>query len=201
MSSQQISHKYASYFKKDSVVLFTTDTVVGLGCRFDSSKAIERIRQAKGIDADKPLAVLISNFSQLDELNVTQSSLSRLLIEKFWPGALTIVLTSEKNYPCSGEGNSIGLRMPDLDILRETIDLVGVPLAATSANLHGQPAPVVIKEVDKRFKRVADHTIDLNIKPVGLPSTVVKVEGGMVRVLREGSITRDDIAGIVGDRI
>jgi L-threonylcarbamoyladenylate synthase len=185
---------------KAAVVLFPTDTVVGLGCRFDSEAAISRIRRIKGIDEKNPLAVLISDEKQLDTLKVRRSHLSNLLIGRFWPGGLTFVLSSELSFPCSGEGNTLGLRMPDADYLRKIIDMIGVPIAATSANLHGQPAPGSLRDVDLQISKEADHMIDVKITSSGIPSTVVKIEGGLLRIIREGAVTSDEINAVVGAR-
>ncbi len=200
MSTIQDPRHFANYFKNDSVVLFPTDTVVGLGCRFDSAEGIAKIRKIKGIMDRNPLAVLISSEQQLDPLKVRRSQLSNLVMSKFWPGALTVVLTSEQAYPCSGEGNTLGLRMPDVDFLRKIIDMVGVPLVTSSANFHGQEAPARLKDIDGALRAMVDHEIDFDLNPVGLPSTVVRIEGGVLKILREGAITKDDISSVVGDR-
>lgn len=191
---------FANYFKKDSVVLFPTDTVVGLGCRFDSSVGISRIRSVKGMMDKKALAVLLSNPKQLEILSIRRSRVSNLLMERFWPGGLTIVMTSEKTFPCSGEGDTLGLRMPDVELLRRIIDMVGVPLAATSANFHGQPPPSVLEEVDRSIIKQTDHIIKFDLKPLGLASTVIKVEGGLVKILRQGAISKEEIFDVVGEK-
>ena len=92
------------------------------------------------------------------------------------------------------------MRMPDADVLRKIIDVVGVPLAATSANLHGHPAPARLGDVDAQLRKMADHVINIRLDVVGRPSTVVKIEGGILRVLREGAITRDEINEVLGER-
>ena len=198
-NSNQIK-KFASYFNDDSLVLFPTDTVVGLGCRFDSATAIAKIRKLKGIVGKNPMAILISDLSQLDLLQVRRSKLSNLIMQKFWPGGVTIVLTSEIALPCSGESNSIGLRMPDSEVLRKIIDKVGVPLAATSANLHGQPAPARMPEVSLYFRNEVDQVIEFEITPVSLASTVISIEAGNLRVIREGAVTKEDLYNAIGDR-
>jgi L-threonylcarbamoyladenylate synthase len=191
---------YASYFKADDVSLFPTDTVIGLGCRFDSVAGIANIRKIKGITDHNPLAVLISDLKQLDILKVRRSRLTNLIIDNFWPGALTLVLTAEVAYPCSGEANTIGLRMPDADFLRKIIDLAGCPLATTSANAHGRPAPSRLEEVNETFRAMVDHVIDYEMTAIGLPSTVVRIEGGNFRILREGAVTLDEISSVVGEK-
>jgi len=191
---------FANFFSNDSVVLFPTDTVVGVGCRFDSIEGIAKIRKIKGIVNRSPLAVLISNEAQLELLKIRRSRLSNLVMSKFWPGALTVVLTSEEGFACSGEANTIGLRMPDADLLRKIIDMVGVPLATTSANFHGDVAPAKLEDVNKAFKSLVDHIIEYDLTPVGLPSTVIRIEGGVLKILRQGAVTKEEIYSVVGDR-
>jgi L-threonylcarbamoyladenylate synthase len=195
---QREMKQLAGYFKKDNVVLFPTDTVVGLGCRFDSSAGIARIRRIKGINEKNPLAVLISNEQQLEALQVRRSRLSNILMRNFWPGSLTIVLSSEEHFPCSGDSNTLGLRMPDVEMLRRIIDLIGIPIAATSANFHGRPAAVRLADVDPVIKKQVDHVIDFDLVPNGLPSTVVTIEGGVLRIGREGTITKEEIYKVTG---
>jgi len=189
---------FVEYFKNDWVVIFPTDTVVGLGCRFDSVDGIARIRQIKRITAKNPMAVLISEYEQLDMLQVRRSKLSNFLMQRFWPGGLTIVLSSDLEYPCSGQGNTLGVRMPDVDFLRRIVSALGVPIVATSANIHNHPTPARIEEVETSFRKKVDRVIKFDVKPNGLPSTVVRIEGGILKVQREGAITQQEIFQSMG---
>jgi L-threonylcarbamoyladenylate synthase len=179
--------------KNGSVGIFPTDTVVGLGCRFDSEEGIARIREIKGIKDSSPLAVLISSEDQLKMLKVRKSRFFNKLAEKLWPGPLTIVATAEDGYPCSGKGNTLGIRIPDSDLLRKIIEKAGVPIAATSANLHGQPAPKTIEEVEDEIADSADCKIDLPIKSLGIPSTVTAIVAGEIKVIRVGGVEEAEI--------
>ncbi|UCE66158.1 MAG: threonylcarbamoyl-AMP synthase [Candidatus Zixiibacteriota bacterium] len=185
--------KIASLFVEGAVILFPTDTVIGLGCRFDSEDSISRIREIKGIKTENPLAVLVSSLDDLIDLKVRKSRVFNKLIEKMWPGGLTVVLSSEDSYACCGEGNTLGLRMPDSDLVRKIIIMAGIPIAATSANFHGVPPPARIEDVDSRIIKKVDYVLDLPVKGVGLPSTVVKIEAGDIRIIREGAISSEEI--------
>jgi len=191
--------KYAEFIREGKVALFPTDTVVGIGCRFDSKEGITRLRAIKGIKDSDPVAVLISSLQQLDVLRIRRSRLSNLLAEKFWPGGLTLVLSSEDRFPCSGAGNTLGLRMPDVDSLRKIIEMAGVPLAATSANFHGRPAPGRMEEVDASIVNSVNTTFDIPARLIGLPSTVVKLEGGELKIIREGAIPSRDIYDAIAE--
>jgi L-threonylcarbamoyladenylate synthase len=191
--------KYAEFIRKGKIALFPTDTVVGIGCRFDSKESIAGLRAIKGIRDSDPIAVLISTVQQLDILKIRRSRLSNLLAEKFWPGGLTLVLSSDDRFPCSGSGNTLGLRMPDVDSLRKIIEMAGVPLAATSANFHGQPSPDRMEKVDASILDSVDGTFDIPASLMGLPSTVVKFEGGEIKIIREGAIPSRDIYDAVAE--
>lgn len=193
ISKSRNPREIASLFNEGAVILFPTDTVVGLGCIFDSGEGISRIRKIKGIKTENPLAVLISSVDDLGGLNIRKSRVFNRLVEKMWPGGLTVVLSSENNYPCCGEGNSLGLRMPDNDFIRKIIEMTGKPVAATSANLHGISPPARIEDVDSRIAGKVDYVLELPVKGVGLPSTVVKIESGEVRIIREGAISSAEI--------
>jgi len=183
----------ARRFSRGAVMLFPTDTVVGLGCRFDSARGITKIREIKGIKDENPLAVLISSIEDIDALDVRRSRIFNHLIDKMWPGGLTIVLSSETRYACCGNRNTLGLRMPDTDLMRKIIRMSGAPIAATSANLHGAPPPATIEEVESEIMKGVDYVLDLPIKGVGLPSTVVKIEAGEVQIIRMGAIPSEEI--------
>jgi len=189
--------RIASHFNEGAVILFPTDTVVGLGCRFDSVECIARIRRIKGIKEESPLAVLISSFEDLNRLKMRKSRIFNKLTEQMWPGGLTIVLSSENHYTCCGQGNTLGLRMPDSDLMRTIIRASGNPIVATSANFHGAPPPALLENVDPRIVDQADYLMDIPIKGIGLPSTVVKIEAGEVNVIREGAVSSDEIYQVI----
>ena len=193
--------KYAKSIQDGDIILFPTDTIIGLGCRFDSPEGIARLREIKDIKKSTPFAVLISSDEQLKMLKVRRSRKSNILISRFWPGGLTIVMSSENNYPCCGNGNTIGLRMPDFDILRTIIETAGVPLAATSANFHGKPAPKRMADVDPVIVEKADCVLDYPTRLLGLPSTVVKLEAGVPKILRDGAIPSAEIIEILKEAI
>ncbi|MEE9553337.1 MAG: L-threonylcarbamoyladenylate synthase [candidate division Zixibacteria bacterium] len=201
MSGKVNIAKFAKCVKKGDIMLFPTDTVIGIGCRFDSEEGIARLRAIKEIKESTPFAVLISSEKQLETLKVLKSRFSKILISRFWPGGLTIVMSSENSFPCCGEGNSVGLRMPDFDLLRKIIEKAGVPLAATSANFHGKPAPRKMEDVDPLIVEKADCVFDFPTRLVGIPSTVVKLEAGEPKILRDGAIPSIEILDAFGEAV
>jgi L-threonylcarbamoyladenylate synthase len=201
LSSRIAFRKYAESVRKGKILLFPTDTVAGIGCRFDSAESVSRLRKLKGLTEVSPIAVLIASLDQLEAIEIRKSPLAMLLMEKFWPGGLTLILSSEKKYPCSGPGNTIGLRMPDSDDLRKIMETAGLPLAASSANVHGRPTPSGLKAVERAIVRKVDLTVNTPVRSSGLASTVVGLEAGELRIIREGAIAAREIYDTISEEI
>jgi len=164
--------------KDEGVIIFPTDTAYGLGGIFNSPKVINKILKIKKRQ-DRKFTLACSSLNQVEKffkLNVEQ----RRLAKEFWPGPLSIVVSSK-----------LAVRVPDNKLGRQLAQLVGKPLIATSANLSGQKniydSQKVIREFVKR-----KHQPDLIIAGGKLkkvkPSTVVKIEKGEIKIVRRGSI-------------
>ncbi|MFO8006495.1 MAG: L-threonylcarbamoyladenylate synthase, partial [Candidatus Brocadiia bacterium] len=129
----------AELLKRGRVVAFPTETVYGLGVRADSREALARLRRVKQRPVGKKFALLVASLEQAaswGELN----GAARRLAEHFWPGPLTLVVPD-------GKGGDVGLRCPDCAVTRRLVGLTGVPVAAPSANLSGQPPACSAQEV------------------------------------------------------
>jgi L-threonylcarbamoyladenylate synthase len=175
--------------KSGGVVAIPTDTVYGLGCDPSSDEAVGRLFEVKNRQA-KPVPLLCSD-SGVAEGIVEFNGVARKLAELHWPGALTIVAPIKKDSNLSplldqGSGN-LGVRVPDSEVCLALAGKVGGAVTGTSANLSGQPscrtAAQVVESLDDRIQLVIDGG-ELR----GQESTVVRVSGGTVEVLREGSV-------------
>lgn len=170
-----------------------TDTVYGLMCRYDSSAAIGQLYLAKDRPPQKAIPVLISNSQQLKLLVPDSiSPVAQLLMERFWPGALTIVLPALPTLPSSLTANqpTIGVRMPAYDPLRRLIDQSG-PLAATSANRSGGPDSGSAQEVLAQLEgRIPLLLVDDATPRSAMPSTVIDLSRTQEfpRMLRRGAL-------------
>jgi L-threonylcarbamoyladenylate synthase len=177
------------------LVAFPTETVYGLGADARSSAAVERIFAAKGRPSDNPLIVHIADREQLDELALPYPLLATQLMERFWPGPLTLVLPVREGAlsPLVTAGlSTVGLRMPDhptaLTLLREA----GCPVAAPSANRSGKPSPTQAGHVLEDLEGRIEGVVDGGATGVGLESTVVELLGDNgLRILRPGGVTRE----------
>lgn len=167
-----------------------TDTVYGLAAGAGDADAIQRLFELKERPADRSIAVLVAEVGAAETL-VEFTPQSQRLADRFWPGPLTVVAgrTAEAP-PHLGMGDTIGVRVPDDEIVRAIAASHG-PLAVTSANLHGGPTPSTAQGVAELFPTLG-LVVDGGPRP-GASSTVVDVTAATPVVLREGPISLDEI--------
>lgn len=171
------------------IVAFPTDTVYGLGTNAFYSPGIIKLFEAKGRDANKAIAVLIGEIEQLSTLTDELSPAARLLIDHFWPGAITIVVPKKKELPeLLSAGNSIGIRMPNHPFALELLRKFG-PIATTSANLSGKNNPQFAQDVLQQLNNRLPLILDGGRCPGGVPSTVIDCSSDEMRILRQGAIS------------
>ena len=172
-----------------------TDTVYGLAADAGDAEAIQRLFVLKERPADRSIAVLVADVAAAETL-VELNEAARRLAERFWPGPLTIVAARAPTAPPHlGTGDTIGVRLPDDDIMRSMA--APGPLAVTSANLHGGPTPSTAQGVAELFPTLG-LIVDGGPRP-GSSSTVVDATGSAPAVLREGSVTPKQIIDVFHD--
>jgi L-threonylcarbamoyladenylate synthase len=175
--------------KSGGVVAIPTDTVYGLGCDPSSDEAVGGLFEVKNRQA-KPVPLLCADSSVAESL-VDLNGVARKLAELHWPGALTIVAPIRKGSSLSSlldQGSGyLGVRVPDSEVCVAVAGKVGGAVTGTSANLSGRPscrtAAQVVESLGQRIQLVIDGG-----ELLGKESTVVRVSGGTVEVLREGSV-------------
>ena len=171
------------------IVAFPTDTVYGLGTNAFYSPGIIKLFEAKGRDANKAIAVLIGEIEQLSSLTDELSPAARLLIDHFWPAAITIVVPKKMELPeLLSAGNSIGIRMPNHPFTLELLRKFG-PIATTSANLSGKNNPQYAQDVLHQLNNRLPLILDGGRCPGGIPSTVIDCSSDEMRILRQGAIS------------
>jgi L-threonylcarbamoyladenylate synthase len=193
--------KGAAFLKKNDLVAFPTETVYGLGANALAPTAIRKIFKAKGRPSDNPLIVHIAKKKELFQLveNVPISAL--ILIKKFWPGPLTIILKRSKAIPreISAGLDTVAVRLPKNKIARSLISAAGFPLAAPSANISGRPSPTAASHVMDDLRGKIACIIDGGTTQVGLESTVVDLTGKIPEILRPGKISLEEIRRTIGE--
>jgi L-threonylcarbamoyladenylate synthase len=162
--------------KAGKVALVPTETVVGLVA---TEPGLPRIREIKGREANKPIALLCASAEEAFELVANVPPLAGYLADIYWPGPLTLVLDLPS-------GGTIGVRVPAGRAVRGLLESYGGPLYATSANLSGEPAPAALDEVDPRVAEAVDVVVN-GEGGSGEASAVVDVSRGKVRLVRATS--------------
>ena len=187
----------ADVLDRGGLVVFPTDTVYGLAAKVMDADAIERIYNVKGREYTKAIAVLIGELSQLSEVAEEISEKTENLLQSFWPGALTAVVSKRPELPTTLSLNlTIGVRMPDFDFARALVKKVG-PLATTSANLSGFDSAINAEMAYKQLNGKIDLIIDGGVCSGGVASTVVDCTDESFRILRVGAISEEQIQSVL----
>lgn len=183
--------------KEDGVISFPTDTVYGLGCLPENIKAVERIYSLKNRSQQKPLILLGSSFEALEKYVKYVPENIKQLMNKYWPGPLTIVLPQSRYVPefINFNQDSIGIRIPDHPVILEVLKRCTHTnvLATTSANISNQPDLTTYEEVKTNLGDKVDYIIqNYNHSVKGTPSTVITInQDNSLRVLRQGTVVID----------
>lgn len=185
----------AKIIKDGGIVIFPTETVYGIGTNGFNEDGIRRIYELKKRDFSKPISLLVSNMEMVKMVAKDVSNLEYDLMEKFWPGPFTIILKKKKDVPdiLTANGDTVGVRMPSGEIAKKLIEYAGVPIATPSANISGKPSGTNINDIIKDFDGKVDCIIDSGESKLGIASTIVKVVNGIPYILREGTITREQV--------
>lgn len=185
--------------KSGGLVAFPTETVYGLGANALDEDAVKSIFVAKGRPSDNPLIVHISDISQLENLVKCISESAKKLMEKFWPGPLTLLFEKSDLVPLvtSGGLDTIAVRMPDNEVALSIIKQTGLPIAAPSANLSGRPSPTSASHVLEDLDGKIDAVVDGGETSVGLESTVLDLTSDTPLILRPGSVTREQLLEVL----
>lgn len=190
--SEELKNQINEILTADGVIAFVTDTVWGLGCLPTSEKGVQKIYEIKKREAQKPLILMSNSVEKLKPYVKEINETAQKLIDKHFPGALTLVLEkSEKSpdYLTSGF-NTVGIRVPDNAVFKEICTSIdGNVLATTSANLSSEPSAKTYEQAVENMQGKADLIIeDFGQGAKGLESTVVLINGVEIKVLRQGKI-------------
>lgn len=186
--------------RSDEVVAFPTDTVYGVGAYAFHSEAVQRLYVAKGRSEEKAIPLLIAKADDLSLVASEVSDIVRWLAARFWPGGLTLVVPRHPRVLTAvSPGPTVAVRMPAHPFVLDLIAALGAPLAATSANISGQPSPTTAAEVVAQLGGRIPLILDGGPCPGGIPSTVVDVTVDPPVVLRHGAISADIILDALRD--
>ncbi len=185
-----IDKKLLDVLKEGNLAILPTDTVYGIHADATNTEAIRRVDEAK--NSNKPHLILISSIKMLEEYILEIEPLQRKLIDKYWPGPLTILF--KKNSKLSDEltknSEYVAVRMPNDKFLLELIDTFNKPIISTSANISNGDVIKNISLLDSELKNKVSYIYNIGtIKSV--PSTLIKIENNKIVFLREGSLSEE----------
>jgi L-threonylcarbamoyladenylate synthase len=184
------------------LVIIPTDTVYGVAASPLRPDGVARLYMAKGRPLDRAIPVLVSSFEGATHLVRDVDPVSRKLMERFWPGPLTIVLPAQSWLPeeIVRDTGSVGLRMPDHRVALELISRCGGALATTSANRSNMPETTTASSAAGELGETVDLVIDGGATPGGIASTVVRVTDGQIEILRQGALSSAELEDAVHSR-
>jgi len=185
------------------LIVLPTDTVYGIGADAFSAFAVNALLEAKGRGRQSPPPVLIPSLDTLRALADNPPAIAFKLAEKFWPGALTLIVRAQRSlsWDLGETKGTVALRIPNNDFTLALLKEVG-PLAVSSANLTGEPAATNIDEAQKYFEKKVGVYLDGGPTSSNKPSTILDLtEDGFVKVVRVGALSVAQIKKVVGEDV
>src|SRR3989338_1972103 len=176
----------AEVLRRSGLIAFPTETVYGIAANYLDKTAIDKLYSIKKRPRSKPFTFHIAKFETLRELEIVLSDRALNIVNKFWPGPLTIVAFNKKK-------EKIGIRMPRNKVAIAFINGSGVPVVAPSANISGEKPAVSSAEVFSALNGSIDIILDAGTAEIGLESSVLDVTTEPFTVLREGSLSKEDL--------
>ncbi|MFH1752574.1 MAG: L-threonylcarbamoyladenylate synthase [Candidatus Omnitrophota bacterium] len=189
---ESVIDEAARAIRGGALVAFPTETVYGLAANLLDEEAVDRLYRVKNRPRNKPFTIHVSSIDMVREIAPDISGKAGRLIDKFWPGPLTIILNSK-------DGEKVGFRMPANKIALSLIEKCGVPVVAPSANISGNKPPTNADEVLRDLDDGIDMILDGGPSQVGRESTVVDATASHCAILREGAVAAGQLRDVWGD--
>ncbi len=190
----------AEILEGGGVVVFPTETVYGVGALADDPKARARLAEVKNRPPDKPFSVLVPCLDDAFRLAEVPPR-ARTLMERYWPGPLTVILPRCEPPVDTGAPSTIGLRVPGSSFALALLRRLGAPLLAPSANPSGEPPATTAEEAKSYFDGKVDAIVDGGEVTIKQSSTIVKIDGDRYEVVRSGMITPEMIHQLLSGRV
>lgn len=203
LKADPVVKEAAELLKKGELVALPTETVYGLAANAVDKTAVKKIFKAKGRPQDNPLIVHIANQSQLQDIVREIPPRAQKLIEKFWPGPLTLIFSKSKKIPAATSAglDTVAVRMPAHPLMLAVIEASGLVLAAPSANRSGFPSPTKASHVYNDLNTKIPLILDGGPCHFGVESTVVDIRAEKAKILRPGGLSREKLAEFLGEEL
>ncbi len=186
--------------KNGELVIFPTETVYGIGANALDPVAVGKIFMAKGKPANTPLIVHLADRRKINDYVEDITEMEQRLIDAFMPGPFTLILKRKPIIPdiVTAGLDTVGIRIPENVIAKGIITFSGVPIAAPSANIFGNPSVTNIEDIRKELEGRVSAIVDGGKSSIGLESTVVKVIDEVPVILRPGGVTPEELERVAG---
>lgn len=178
----------AERLRAGAVIAFPTDTLYGVGARAGDPAAVGRLYEVKRRPSGQPMVWLVSDQAQVERYAVVSAAASALM-ERHWPGPLTLVLPAR----IPTDGSTIAVRAPNHEVALALLRALGEPIASSSANPAGQSPPVDADQVIAGLGDTVDLVLDAGPCRIGQPSTILDLSGSTRRILRQGAIPWEEL--------
>jgi L-threonylcarbamoyladenylate synthase len=198
--NQIIIKKASRLIRSGEIIAFPTETVYGLGGNALDSLSVSKIFKIKGRPPDNPLIIHVANMKMLETLVKKIPPKAHRIIEKFWPGPITLILKKSSIVPeiTTGGLNTVAIRMPRNKIAMALIKESGLPIAAPSANISGRPSPTSAMHVKDDLTGKIKLILDGGTTKIGIESTVIDMTHRVPVILRPGGISKESIENVIG---
>ncbi|WP_307781288.1 L-threonylcarbamoyladenylate synthase [Agilicoccus flavus] len=185
--------------RRGALVVLPTDTVYGIGADAFDAEAVGELLAAKGRGRDMPPPVLVPNKRTVDGLATEVPAYARRLIDRYWPGPVTLVLKAQASlrWDLGDTNGTVAVRMPDHEVALEVLADTG-PLAVSSANRHGQPAATTAAQAREQLGDAVEVYVEAGPAPGGVASTIVDCTKDAPAILREGAVPAAEVFAIAG---
>jgi tRNA threonylcarbamoyl adenosine modification protein (Sua5/YciO/YrdC/YwlC family) len=185
--------------KGGRLIVMPTDTLYGLGCDAFDSESVNNLLAAKGRGRDMPVPVLVGSWSTIDGLVLSVSSTARELTRAFWPGGLSLVVHQAPSlaWDLGDTRGTVMLRMPLHPVAIEILREVG-PMAVSSANISGRPPATTAPDAREQLGESVAVYLDGGPAEKAMPSTIVDLTDVTPKILREGAVSAEQIAEVIG---
>jgi L-threonylcarbamoyladenylate synthase len=178
----------ADRLRAGAVIAFPTDTLYGVGARAADPEAVDRLYQIKRRPAGQPMVWLVTDRAQVERFAVVSAAATELM-DRHWPGPLTLVLPAL----IPSDASTIAVRAPNHDVALALLSALGEPIASSSANPAGQAPPVDADQVIAALDDELDLVLDAGPCRIGQPSTILDLTGATPRILRQGAIPSSEL--------
>lgn len=192
-NTESIAAESAKILKGGGVIAYSTESFYALGVVATDNAAVKRLFELKKRPHDKPVPIIISDINMISSIAKSIPAGAVKLMDRFWPGPMTLIFESLDNIPAILTGNTgrVAVRIPGESAALDLVRALKFPITATSANISAQPPAVDADTIIDYFGDSIDLIIDSGTSPGGRPSTIVDVTVTPPKILREGSILPD----------